>query len=197
MSCGTKERAESKFLSENSNCGAHQELSRLPKLGVCALFVPELFKLFRSNLTFCSHHLVWAPLGTLVFTCAILAVTPKNHTGWVGGQTFCAFKEVERDSNTVFFGHHTCPVIWGQFVPIATVRTKWQMIGIFQSFLEIASLSQLRRGPYLVIFTVPKQKQWLSVKMLLEGQGTGSLMIARNRKHNLNYINGRRLFPLL
>lgn len=45
-----------------------------------------------------------------------------------------------------------------QFVPFATIGTKWQMMEIFQSCLESASPGQLRKGPCYGIFTAPKQK---------------------------------------
>lgn len=117
---------------------------------------PVLVKLLRNNLTFCSHNPVWAPLENLVFTCPTVAVTPRNHTSWVGDQTPCAFEKVERDSNTVVF------VITSvlSFGAICSNCHHWNKMAddVFQSCLESAFPSQLQRSPHYVIFTAPKQK---------------------------------------
>lgn len=71
-----------------------------------------LFVLLGSNLASLLFTLQLGQLWELEFTLPALAMTPRNHTSWVGVQIPYDFEEVEGDSNTTSFDI-TCVLSFG------------------------------------------------------------------------------------
>ena len=72
----------------------------------------SLFTLLGSNLASVLLTLQFGQLWDLEFMLPALAMTPRDHTSWVGVQIPDDFEEVEGDSNTMSFDI-TCVLSFG------------------------------------------------------------------------------------